>query len=146
MQNLKLQLHKLHLFGQYTGLQLHTTKCEATGALWAYDNPLTIKNQHTLQEQINTITFLDRSHIIYLPPNRSYKMLGVHINPVLDFRETLNKRKTPKSEITYQTTLRGPRRAKHDFSPPLSIGKVEGTAIFFSLLEISPFDMHFLFS
>ena len=30
IQNLKIQLKKLHLFSQYTGLQLETTKCETT--------------------------------------------------------------------------------------------------------------------
>ncbi len=33
IHNLKIQLKKLHLFSQYTGLQLETTKCEATGGL-----------------------------------------------------------------------------------------------------------------
>ncbi|MFN9955791.1 MAG: hypothetical protein ACK55I_22050, partial [bacterium] len=57
------------------------------GALLALGNPLTHKNQTTLQEQINTITFLDNTRLKYLPPNKSYKMLGVHINLMLDFRE-----------------------------------------------------------
>ncbi len=30
IQDLKIQLKKLHLFSQYTGLQLETSKCEAT--------------------------------------------------------------------------------------------------------------------
>ena len=87
IQNLKIQLQKLHLFSKFTSLQLETTKCEATGALWARGNPLTLKNQTSLQEQINTISFLAGSRITYLPPNKSYKILGVHINPVLHFRE-----------------------------------------------------------
>jgi len=44
IQNLKIQLSKLHLFSQYIGLQLEITKCEATRALWALGNPLTHKN------------------------------------------------------------------------------------------------------
>ncbi len=32
-QDLKIQLMKLHLFSQYTGLQLETSKCEAAGSL-----------------------------------------------------------------------------------------------------------------
>ncbi len=56
IQNLKIQLKKLHLISQYTGLQVETTKCEATGAL---GNPLTTKNLYILQEQVNTIAFLD---------------------------------------------------------------------------------------
>jgi hypothetical protein len=51
-----------------------------------------------------------------------------------------------KSKKTYKTTMRDPRRAEHAFSPPLSVGKLEGTAVLFPLLEISAFDMHFLFS
>ncbi len=33
IQGLKIQLTKLHIFIQYTGLQLETSKCEATGSL-----------------------------------------------------------------------------------------------------------------
>jgi hypothetical protein len=102
LQNLKIQLKKLHVFIEYTGLQLETTKCEATGALWALGNPLTPKKQASLQEQINTISFSDGSRITYLAPNKSYKMLGVHINPILDFRDhfmhiTKDVRKLAKS-------------------------------------------------
>jgi len=102
IQSLKIQLQKLHLFTKYTSLQPETTKCEATGALWARGNPLTLKTQTSLQEQINTISFIDGSRITYLPPNKSYKMLGVHINPVLDVREpftniTKDVRKIAKS-------------------------------------------------
>jgi hypothetical protein len=87
IQDLKIKLKKLHLFSQYTRLQLEASKCEATRSLWGLGNPLNHKNQTTLQEQINSITFTYGTHIKYLPPNKSYKMLGVHINPVLDFRE-----------------------------------------------------------
>jgi hypothetical protein len=68
--NLKIQLQKLHLFSQYTGLQLETTKCEATGALWALGNPLTHNNLDMLQAQITSIKFLDGTRIKYLPPNK----------------------------------------------------------------------------
>ena len=87
IQDLKIQLKKLHLFSQYTGLQLETSKCEATGSIWGLGNPLNHKNQNTLQEQIKSIKFADGTNIKYLPPNKSYKILGVHINPMLDFRE-----------------------------------------------------------
>ncbi len=33
IQNMKIQLQKLHLFSQYIDLQLETTQCEAKGAL-----------------------------------------------------------------------------------------------------------------
>ncbi len=33
IQDLKIQLKKLHLSSQYTGLQLETSKCETTGSL-----------------------------------------------------------------------------------------------------------------
>ena len=48
IQDLKIQLKKLHLFSQYTGLQLKTSKREATGSLWGLGNPLKHKNQTTL--------------------------------------------------------------------------------------------------
>ena len=111
IQNLKIQLKKLHLFSQYTGLQLETTKCEATGALWALGNPLTHKNQEMLQAQINYIQFLDGTHIKYLPPNKSYKMLGVHINTILDFREHL-------AHITKDVRIIAKTLARRNLSPP----------------------------
>ena len=40
LHNLKVQLNKLHLFSGFTKLDLETSKCEATGALWAYGNPM----------------------------------------------------------------------------------------------------------
>ena len=79
LHNLKVQLHKLHLFSQYTKLDLETSKCEATRALWAYGNPLTHSNTKLLQQQIHSVKFLDETHIKYLPPNKSYKILwGPH--------------------------------------------------------------------
>jgi len=50
IQDLKIQLKIQHLFSQYIGLQLETSKCEATGSLWAHGNPLNHKNQTMLQE------------------------------------------------------------------------------------------------
>ena len=47
------------------------------------------KNTHLLRSRICTIKFEDGTPIKYLPPNKSYKMLGVHINPLLDFRDHL---------------------------------------------------------
>jgi hypothetical protein len=44
IQDLKILLKILHLFNQYTELQLETSKCEATGSLWAHGNPLNHKN------------------------------------------------------------------------------------------------------
>jgi hypothetical protein len=50
---------------------------------------MTKENTHLLSSQISTIKFEDGTPIKYLPPNKSYKMLGVHINPMLDFRDHL---------------------------------------------------------
>jgi hypothetical protein len=118
IQDLKIQLKKLHLFCQYTGLQLETSKCEATGSLWGLGNPLNNKNQHILQEQINSITFTDGTHIKYLPPNKSYKMLGVHINPMLDFREHF-------LHITKDAKKLVKALAKRKLSPPLKSLAIE---------------------
>jgi hypothetical protein len=46
-------------------------------------------NINLLTNQINTIEFEDGTNIKYLPPNKSYKMLGVQIHPMLDFRDHL---------------------------------------------------------
>ena len=34
LENLQIQIKKLHRFNEYTGLELETTKCEAACALW----------------------------------------------------------------------------------------------------------------
>jgi hypothetical protein len=108
IQDLKIQLKNLHLFSQYTGLQLEISKCEATGSLWGLGNPLNHKNQTILQEQINSISFADGTHIKYRPPNKSYKMIGVHINPMLNLKEhflhiTKDVKKTSQSPSKKKT-------------------------------------------
>jgi hypothetical protein len=40
LENLQIQIKKLHMFNEYTGLETETTKCEATCALWGYGNPM----------------------------------------------------------------------------------------------------------
>ena len=90
LADLKVQLRKLHLFSQYTGLQLAIPKCEVTGALWDRGNPATKENILTLKNQIATIDLTGipgGPSMKFLPPDKSYKMLGVHINPVLNFTE-----------------------------------------------------------
>jgi len=47
------------------------------------------ENTRLLRSRISTIKFEDDTHINYLPPNKSYNMLGVHTNPMLDFRDHL---------------------------------------------------------
>jgi hypothetical protein len=118
IQDFKVQVKNLHLFNQYTGLQLETSKCEATGSLWVLGNPLNHKNQTTLQEQINSITFADYTHIKYLPPNKPYKMLGVHINPMLYFREHF-------LYITKDVNKLAKALAKRKLSPPLKSLAIE---------------------
>jgi hypothetical protein len=66
-----------------------------------------------LQEQINSITFADGAHIKYLPPNKSYKIPGVHINPMFDFREHF-------FHITKDVTKLAKVLAKHKLSPFLN--------------------------
>ncbi len=38
LENLRIQIKKLHMLSKYTGVELETTKCEATRALWGYGN------------------------------------------------------------------------------------------------------------
>ena len=45
IQDLEIQLKKLHQISQYTGLQSETSICEATGSLWGLGSPLNPKNQ-----------------------------------------------------------------------------------------------------
>ena len=89
LDNLQIQIRKLHVFSKYTGLKLETIKFEATGAPWGYGNPMSKENTNLLRSQISTIKFEDGTSIKYLHPNKSYKMLRVHINPMLDFRDHL---------------------------------------------------------
>jgi len=71
-----------------------------------------------LQEQNNSITFTDGTHIKYLPPNKSYKMLGVHINPMLNFREHF-------LHITKDVKKLAKALAKCELSPPLKPMAIE---------------------
>ena len=90
LENLKAQLKKLHLFSKHTGLELEITKCEVTGALWDRGNPTSKENLRILRNQIASIDLTgepDGPTLKFLPPDKSYKMLGVHINPLLNFSE-----------------------------------------------------------
>ena len=102
------------IFSKYTGLELETTKCEATGALGGYGNPLSKANTRLLRCQINIKKFEDGTPIRYLPPSRSKKMLGEQIIPMLYFRDHLNQVTTDVRKLAkIQTkTLISPNRKK----------------------------------
>jgi hypothetical protein len=114
LDNLQIQIKKLHLFSKYTDLELETTKCEATWALWGYGNPMSIENANLVRSQISTTKFEDGTLIKYLPPNQSYKMLGAHINPMLDFRDNLKHITTNIRKLAKALTKRllSPNRKK----------------------------------
>ncbi len=61
---------------------------------------------------MNSITFTYGTHIKYLPPNKSYKMLEVHINPMLDFRDHF-------LHITKDVKKLAKALAQRKLSPPL---------------------------
>jgi hypothetical protein len=63
-------------------------------------------NINLLTNQINIIKFEDGTNIKYLPPNKSYKMLGVQINPMLDFRDHLGHITTEVRQLTRVLTKR----------------------------------------
>jgi hypothetical protein len=121
LDNLQIQIKKLHLFSKYTGLELETTKCKAPGALWGYGNPTSKENTNLLRSQISTIKIEDGTLIKYLPPNKSYKMLGVHINPVLDFRDHLKHIRVDIRKLAKPLTKRllSPNRKKLVIEQPL---------------------------
>ncbi len=111
---------KLHLFSKYTGLELETSKCGATWALWGYGNPMSKANINLLINQINTIIkFEDGTNIKYLPPNKSYKMLGVQINPMLDFRDHLQHITTQVRKLARVLTKRKTREKQHHHNADL---------------------------
>jgi len=57
LENLQIQIKKLYLFSKYTCLELETSKCEATGALWGYGNLMSKANTNLLTNQISPIKF-----------------------------------------------------------------------------------------
>jgi hypothetical protein len=106
LENLQIQINKLHIFRKYTGIELETSKCKATRALWGYGNPMSKANTNLLTNQINTIKFEDGTNIKYLLPNKFYKMLGVQINPLLDFRDHLKHITTELRQLARVLTKR----------------------------------------
>jgi hypothetical protein len=56
--------------------------------------------------QSNTIKFENGTYIKYLPPNKSYKMLGVQINPILEFRDHLKRITTEVRKLARVLTKR----------------------------------------
>ena len=60
IENLQIHIKKLHLFSKYTCLELETYKCEATGALWGYGNPMSKANTILLTNKISTISAIIR--------------------------------------------------------------------------------------
>jgi hypothetical protein len=56
--------------------------------------------------QINTIKIEDMSNIKYLSPNKSYKMLGVQLNTMLDFSDELNHITTEVRQLARVLTKR----------------------------------------
>jgi hypothetical protein len=69
-------------------------------------NPRSKANINLLINQINTIKFEDGTNIKYLSPNKSYKMLGVQINPMLDFGDHLQHITTEVRKIARVLTKR----------------------------------------
>ncbi len=63
-------------------------------------------NTHLLSCQINTIKFEDGTPIRHLTPTKSYKILGVQINPMLDFRDYLRNATTDVRQIANVLTKR----------------------------------------
>ena len=78
---------------------MKTTKCEATRTIRKYGKPLSKANTCLLRCQINTIKFEDGTSIRHLPTNKSYKMLDVQINPMLNFRGNLKHPKHVTADV-----------------------------------------------
>ena len=91
LEDMKIQLQKIQLFSSYTGLELQIQKCEVTGALWSRGSPMAKDNLRHLNQQIDTIELLPGRKVKFLPPNASYKVLGVHLNHMLNFTEHFNE-------------------------------------------------------
>ncbi len=72
------------------------------------------ENATLLRSQNSTIKFEDGTPIKYLAPNKSYNMLGVHINPMLDFRDHLKHITSDRRKLAKVLTKRllSPNRKK----------------------------------
>ena len=91
LENLQIQIKKLHLFiSKYICLELETSKCEATGALLRYGNPMSKANTNLLTNYFNTIKFEDGTNIKYLTPNKSYKWVEICLNNLRSAVEDIN--------------------------------------------------------
>jgi len=44
LENLQIQIKKLHLFNKYTSLELEMTTCKAMGAHWGYGSTMSKEN------------------------------------------------------------------------------------------------------
>ena len=71
-----------------------------------YGNPMSKTNTNLITNQISTIKSEDGTNIKYLPPNKSYKMLVVQINPMLDFRDHLKRITTEVRKLVRVLTKR----------------------------------------
>ena len=89
LEDLKKQLVKVAAFSRFTRLDLAPDKCQATAALWAKGSPTSHTTTQLLKQQIHNLTLPDKTgqyqSLQYLAPNQTHKLLGVHINPLLNF-------------------------------------------------------------
>ena len=65
-----------------------------------------MKTHAYYEAKITKIKFEDGSPIRHLPPNKSYNMLGVHINPMLDFRDHIKHVTSDVRQLTKTPTKR----------------------------------------
>jgi hypothetical protein len=107
LSNLQVQLRKLSLFSEYTGLDV---KCSAIGALWQKRDTNSKDNKALLEQHLATLTI----HIHKVPtplpthsPIEKCKVLGVELN--------ISYRSQPTAKTLDASPLRSP---PHSAAPP----------------------------
>ena len=94
LEDMKIQMHKIGEFSKYTKLDLAVTKCEITGALWSRGSPMATENLQALRQQLSKVVLPTPdgtpTPLKFRAPNESYKLLGVHLNTILNFTDHYN--------------------------------------------------------
>jgi hypothetical protein len=82
--NLTIQLRKLSLFSDYTGMTVNVCKCCVSGALWRSGNAFSLANRTLLASRLQK-QFITRNSRPSIGPSDTYRVLGVELNTSITF-------------------------------------------------------------
>jgi hypothetical protein len=102
--NMSVQLRKLSLFSDYTGMTVSIRKCCITGALWRSGNALSPANLTLLASRLQTQFITIKSNRASIPSIGlldTYRVLGVELNTSLTFTKHWHElKRTTASLVT----------------------------------------------